>query len=302
MTSTASSLPVSALQASQAAVNAALAENEIKEKENGKANGDESLEPGEIQEVDMQAQADAIRTVFSDPTNFNVKHPLYSPWTLWFDSPATKGRNLPQTPMSSFPQTPLPQTPGAAAAQGWMEDIKRVISFDSVEEFWGMYNNIVPPSQLPQKANYYLFKEGIIPAWEDEANKNGGKWSIQLPKDKNRSNVDKMWLYTMLAAIGETFDPQLSESSPQSLITGVIVSTRPQFYRLSIWTRAAPTGAGEDEKLRERIEAIGRHFKISVLGYSESQKLAGPLATEVEFLSHKDSEKKGKAAKKPWVV
>jgi hypothetical protein len=23
------------------------------------------------------------------------------------------------------------------AAQGWMEDIKKVISFDSVEEFWG---------------------------------------------------------------------------------------------------------------------------------------------------------------------
>lgn len=55
-----------------------------------------------------------------------------------------------------------------------MEDIKRVISFDSVEEFWGyvpfvidrarwlislsLYNNIVPPSALPQKANYYLFK------------------------------------------------------------------------------------------------------------------------------------------------
>lgn len=56
-----------------------------------------------------------------------------------------------------------------------MEDIKRVISFDSVEEFWGyaqtafgagtlisrryrLYNNIVPPSTLPQKANYYLFK------------------------------------------------------------------------------------------------------------------------------------------------
>lgn len=40
-------------------------------------------------------------------------------------------------------------------------------------------------------------QEGIIPAWEDEANKNGGKWSIQLPKDKNRANVDKMWLYTV---------------------------------------------------------------------------------------------------------
>ena len=92
----------------------------------------------------------------------------------------------------------------------------------------------------------------------------------------------------MLAAIGETCDPLIEGESeqPQSLVTGVIVSTRPQFYRLSIWTRAAPAGTGtpDDEKLRERIEAIGRHFKTSVLGYSEGQRLAGPLATEVEFL------------------
>lgn len=103
----------------------------------------------------------------------------------------------------------------------------------------------------------------------------------------------------MLAAIGETFDPSLSDKSgaPNSLITGVIVSTRPQFYRLSIWTRLAPS-APEDDGLKERVEGIGRHFKMSVLGYQEGQKLAGPLATEVEFLSHKDSEKKGKAAKK----
>ncbi|KAI0094630.1 eukaryotic translation initiation factor 4E class I [Irpex rosettiformis] len=298
-----STLPGPALQATKAALSAALAENQIKTATNGDAPHDE--EEGEIQEVDMQQQAENIRTVFNDPKNFNVKHPLYSPWTLWFDSPATKGRNLPQTPMTSFPQTPLLQTPGGlgGAAQGWMEDIKRVISFDSVEEFWGLYNNIVPPSQLPQKANYYLFKEGIIPAWEDEANKNGGKWSIQLPRDKNRGNIDRMWLYTMLAAIGETCDPLLTEdavvSPPQSLLTGVIVSIRPQFYRLSIWTRTAPSGNGssDDDKLRERIEAIGKHFKITVLGYGEAQKLAGPLATEVEFLSHKDSEKK-KSAKK----
>jgi translation initiation factor 4E len=39
--------------------------------------------------------------------------------------------------MTAFPQTPHPGTPGGAAAQGWMEDIKRVINIDSVEEFWG---------------------------------------------------------------------------------------------------------------------------------------------------------------------
>ena len=59
-----------------------------------------------------------------------------------------------------------------------MEDIKSVISLESVEEFWGsvpsflsfvglilislplyrLYNNMMPPSNLPTKANYYLFK------------------------------------------------------------------------------------------------------------------------------------------------
>lgn len=104
----------------------------------------------------------------------------------------------------------------------------------------------------------------------------------------------------MLAAIGETFDSAAvpsEDAAPQSLVTGVIVSTRPQFYRISIWTRLSPANQADDEKLRTRIEMVGKHFKMSVLGYTEGQKLAGPLATEVEFVSHKDSEKKGKGKK-----
>ena len=72
-----SSLPGPALQASRAAVQAALAEHPDAEalttSKDGKSSDDDSLEPGEIQEVDMQAQAETIRTVFSDPKNFNVK-------------------------------------------------------------------------------------------------------------------------------------------------------------------------------------------------------------------------------------
>ena len=67
----ASPLTGSALQASRAALSSALAEHPA-----SVASDDSSLEPGEIQEVDMQAQAEGIRTVFNDPTNFNVKVPL----------------------------------------------------------------------------------------------------------------------------------------------------------------------------------------------------------------------------------
>lgn len=67
-TSAASVLSGPALQASRAALSAALADQET-----AVPAEEESLEPGEIQEVDMQAQAEGIKTVFSDPTNFNVK-------------------------------------------------------------------------------------------------------------------------------------------------------------------------------------------------------------------------------------
>jgi len=106
----------------------------------------------------------------------------------------------------------------------------------------------------------------------------------------------------MLAAIGETFDPATSGEESQSLITGVIVSIRPQFFRVSIWTRLAPGPNEDSSPLRDRVVAIGTHFKTQVLGYPDNAKLAGPLATEVEFLSHKDSEKKSKQGKKVITV
>lgn len=57
-----SSLPAPALQASKAALNAALSDLE-------------SSELGEFQEieVDMALQAETLKTVFNDPKNFNVK-------------------------------------------------------------------------------------------------------------------------------------------------------------------------------------------------------------------------------------
>ena len=61
----ASTLTGPALTASRMALTAAIADHpEV---------GEASAEQGEIQEVNMESQAESIRTVFSDPTNFNVK-------------------------------------------------------------------------------------------------------------------------------------------------------------------------------------------------------------------------------------
>jgi len=56
-------------------------------------------------------------TVFHDPKNFNVKHPLMNTWTLWFT----------KTPSATGPK------------EHWADLLKEVITFDSVEEFWGLF-------------------------------------------------------------------------------------------------------------------------------------------------------------------
>jgi|SRR5579862_289924 translation initiation factor 4E len=59
-------------------------------------------------------------TVFHDPKNFNVKHPLMNTWTLWFT----------KTPSATGPK------------EHWADLLKEVITFDSVEEFWGYQNSL----------------------------------------------------------------------------------------------------------------------------------------------------------------
>lgn len=60
-----------------------------------------------------------------------------------------------------------------------------------------VYNNIMKTCDLSISSNYHLFKQGIKPMWEDPANKHGGKWSIQLPRNKTMSDIDNIWLYTV---------------------------------------------------------------------------------------------------------
>jgi len=258
-------LPAAAKAAAEQAVKTAIAENseegEIAEGgsssgANGKSNGEDNI----------AADGSGMKTVFSDPANFNVVHPLYSKWVLWFDNASKQNK-----------------------AKDWNEQLQEVMTFESVEEFWGLYNNIVPPSHIATNSNYYLFKNGIKPAWEDPANTDGGKWAIQLPRDKNRETIDKYWLYTMLAAIGETFETPYGQAPTPEMpftdeVTGVIVSSRKAFYRISIWTRSSDTKA--------KVEDIGKHFKLGVLGFTG--KITGGYTSEVEFQSHRDSQVRGK--------
>lgn len=71
-------------------------------------------------------------------------------------------------------------------------------------------------------------------------------------------------------------------------------------YRIAIWTKDAPDVALTEETspLLKRVMDIGRHFKVSVLGFELEQKLGGGYSTDCQFEAHSDSMDKKKSKTK----
>ena len=90
-------------------------------------------------------------------------------------------------------------------------------SFETVQQFWKMYSFMKRPSKVDDHCDLMLvrgfddfvcdplykiqFKSGIRPLWEEESNRDGGRWSIRI----RRHNTDRYWENAIMAMIGEQF-------------------------------------------------------------------------------------------------
>jgi len=106
--------------------------------------------------------------------------------------------------------------------------VKPIGAFSTVEGFWQYYNHLVRPNDLSVTSDYHLFRYPIKPLWEDEANRQGGKWIVRLRKGL----ASKYWEDLLLAIIGEQFDTN-------DEICGIVISIRFQEDILSIWNRTS---------------------------------------------------------------
>lgn len=124
--------------------------------------------------------------------------------------------------------------------------------FDTVESFCRYFNWLKPPSRLERNSNYHLFKSGIKPMWEDEANANGGKWVLTMKN--NPQLLDRCWSWLAMALVGEDLDEG-------DEICGAVVSLRSKVDRIQLWTRTK-----EDV---EKINGIARKM-VKLLDVSEA--------------------------------
>jgi len=192
-------------------------------------------------EKKVQGKQEHRLTQVSTDNEFEIKHPLQFGWSWWYDNPNTS------------------KTTQAT----WNDNLKKIYTFSTVEDFWCLWNNIKGAKDLPPGSNYHVFKDGIEPCWEDLNNKCGGKWIIQLKSSQRSTQLEQLWMWAVLACIGNSFEDE-------DEVCGVVVSVRKQTDKICLWTR----NATEEAKTRR----IGQQLK-DLLG----------LQIKIEYQVHEDA-------------
>ena len=125
--------------------------------------------------------------------------------------------------------------------------IKTIATVNTVEEFWGVYNHLVRPNDLPTTTDYHFFREGIKPTWEDPNNAKGGKWIVRLRKGL----ASRYWEEVILAILGQQFP------APDGEVCGAVISIRYSEDIISIWNKTS-SDRDTTDRLRDAIKKVLR--------------------------------------------
>lgn len=98
---------------------------------------------------------------------------------------------------------------------------RNVVTFRTAQEFWQVWNGIPQPSELLDHKRFMreqpngqsvaidaimIFREGILPEWEDAANAQGGHFQLLLKPSSTPGQVDEYWNNIVLALVGNVLD------------------------------------------------------------------------------------------------
>ena len=125
--------------------------------------------------------------------------------------------------------------------------VKKIAEFDTIEEFWGIFQHLRKPDSCRPGIEYFMFKEPIKPMWEDENNKNGGRFSIKL----KHGYTTIIWEEMIFALIGGILPKEMKDE-----INGIVVTSRKEFNTLQIWFK------NYDDKITEDLEQCIRDLLV----------------------------------------
>ncbi|KAM0671264.1 translation initiation factor 4E [Ordospora colligata] len=143
--------------------------------------------------------------------------------------------------------------------RSWGEDILEVGEVSTVPEFLYMCDMIVK-NGVENLCSMNLFKKGIKPMWEDEANVNGGRLILDIPM-MTREDLNGIWKKTMAFCVSNCIEN----------ICGCVFNEKQSVYKISIWF-------GRDynqDMIKEKWESVLGNINLPIYSFLHKKSLDG---------------------------
>ena len=141
--------------------------------------------------------------------------------------------------------------------------VKKIADFDNIDDFWGIFQHLRKPDSCRPGIEYFMFKEPIKPMWEDENNKNGGRFSIKL----KHGYTTIIWEEMIFALIGGILPKEMKDE-----INGIVVTSRKEFNTLQIWFKTYEQKIIEDlEQCIRELLVIPKEVNIDIKPFNKKE-------------------------------
>jgi len=210
----------------------------------------------EAKQLPVEANSETIKLLHGrrmsvDPSELNV--PLQSGaaihWNLYYDDRSGKG----------------------AQTIDYEASLTRIGCFRDMAEMSAQWNTFLEQraasglsSDFRYQANFRLFREGIKPTWEHEANRHGGKFVISMPKHRSMA----MWQTVVQALIGQTLP------GPHQ-VCGAVLSFRTSQDMLTVWNKDADDQSHVDamkQSLRDLLKVETTEYFVHQWSLTKSKR------------------------------
>ena len=133
------------------------------------------------------------------------------------------------------------------AKEKYESQVKKIAEFDTIEDFWDIFQHLRKPDSCRPGIEFFMFKEDIKPLWEDENNKNGGRFSIKL----KQGYTTIIWEEMIFTLIGGILPKEVKDE-----INGIVVTSKKEFNTVQIWFKTF------DSKITKEIETCIRDILV----------------------------------------
>ena len=129
----------------------------------------------------------------------------------------------------------------------YISQIKKISEFETLEDFWAIYQHLTRPDDCIGKTDLHLFKDPIKPIWNDDLNKNGGKLILKCNKDY----TSIIWEEMILGLLSGKIQKEIYDK-----INGISFFSKKDYNSIEIWSREYNEAYNKQlgKSIRELIE------------------------------------------------